>query len=50
VSESEVYMAVCEYFEKTMDRQAYMWELWDLSENADYYIRERNLNFDDDEE
>jgi hypothetical protein len=24
VSESEVYMAVCEYFEKTMDRQAYM--------------------------
>ena len=47
VSESEVYMAVCEYFEKTMDRQTYMWELWDLSENADYYIRERNLNFDD---
>jgi hypothetical protein len=24
VSESEVYMAVCEYYEKTMDRPAYM--------------------------
>lgn len=50
VSESEVYMAVCEYYEKTMDRPAYMWEMWDLSENADYYMEERNLNFDDDEE
>jgi hypothetical protein len=32
-----------------MDRPAYMWEMWDLSENADYYISERNLKFDDEE-
>ena len=49
VSESEVNMAVSEYFEKTMNRDLSMWEMWDISENAEYYISERNLNFDDDE-
>lgn len=48
VNEDEVYMAVCEYYEKTMNRALSMWEMWDMSENADYYMRERNLNFDED--
>lgn len=47
VNEDEVYMAVCEYYEKTMNRALSMWEMWDMSENADYYMRERNLNFED---
>lgn len=48
VNSDEVYMATCEYYEKTMDRSLYMWEMGDMSENADYYMRERNLNFDED--
>jgi hypothetical protein len=43
-------MAVCEYTEKVMNRPLCMWEMWDMSEIADYYMEERNLNFDDDEE
>lgn len=48
VNEEEVYCAVSEYYEKTMDRELSMWEMWDISENAEYYMRERNLNFDED--
>jgi hypothetical protein len=48
VNETEVNTAVSEYFEKTMDRDLSMWEMWDISENAEYYMRERNLNFDED--
>lgn len=47
VSEDEVYMATCEYYEKTMDRALYMGELNDMSENADYYIRERWYEFEE---
>ena len=50
VNETEVYMAVCEYYEKTMDRPISMWECGDMSDVADDYIRERNLKFDDDED
>lgn len=50
VNSDEVYMAVCEYTEKVMNRPLCMWEMWDMSEIADYYMEERNLNFDDDEE
>ena len=48
VNETEVYMAVCEYYEKTMDRPMSMWECGDMSEVADDYIRERWLAVDDD--
>lgn len=48
VNKDEVYSAVCEYYEFTMDRSASMWECLDLRESADYYIDEKNLNFDED--
>lgn len=47
VNKDEVYSAVCEYYEFTMDRSASMWECLDLRESADYYIDEKNLNFDE---
>lgn len=47
VNESEVNMAVCEYYEKTMERPLCMWEMWDLSEIAEDYMRERNLDFEE---
>ena len=47
VDETEVNMAVCEYFENTMSRALSMGDMVDVSENADYYMRERNLNFDE---
>ena len=47
VNRDEVYSAVCEYYEFTMDRSASMWECLDLRESADYYIDEKNLNFDE---
>ena len=50
VNKDEIYMAVCEYYEKTIDRWISMWECGDMSEIAEDYMRERNLNFDDDEE
>ena len=50
VNKDEVYMAVCEYYEKTIDRWISMGECGDMSEIAEDYMRERNLNFDDDEE
>ena len=49
VNKDEVYMAVCEYYEKTIDRWISMGECGDMSEIAEDYMRERNLNFDDDE-
>lgn len=48
VNRDEVYSAVCEYYEFTMNRSASMWECLDLRESADYYIDEKNLNFDED--
>lgn len=50
VNKDEIYMAVCEYYEKTIDRWISMWECGDMYEIAEDYMRERNLNFDDDEE
>ena len=50
VNKDEIYSAVCEYYEKTMDRWICMWEMWDLYEIAESYMDDRNLNFDDDEE
>lgn len=47
VNKDEVYSAVCEYYEFTMDRSASMGECLDLRESADYYIDEKNLNFDE---
>ena len=47
VNKTEVYMACCEYYEKTIDRSISMWECGDLREVADDYIREKNLNLDD---
>ena len=49
VNETEVYMACSEYYEKTMNRPLCMWEMWDMSEVADYYMEERNLNFEEEE-
>ena len=48
VNETEVNNAVWEYFEIVNNRPVSMWELGDLSEVADDYIRNRNLNFDED--
>lgn len=45
VNKNEVYSAVCEYYEFTMNRSASMWECLDLRECADYYIDEKNLIF-----
>ena len=50
VNEQEVEMAVCEYAEHVNQRPLCMWEMWDMSEIAEDYMRERNLNFDDEEE
>lgn len=50
VNKDEVYMACCEYYEKSMNRSICMWECWDMYEVAEYYMSERWLNFDDDEE
>ena len=47
VNEDEVYCATVEYYEKTMDRTASIGEHMDLYENVDYYIREKNLQFDE---
>lgn len=47
VNKDEVYSAVCEYYEFTMERSASIWECLDLRESADYYIDEKNLNFDE---
>ena len=50
VDENEVYLAVCDYYEFTMDRPMSMWECWDMSEIADDYIRDRWLKFENDED
>lgn len=50
VNKDEVYMACCEYYEKSMNRSISMWEMNDLYELADYYMQEKNLNFEDEEE
>lgn len=43
-------MAVCEYYEYTMDRPISMAECGDMSDVADDYIREHGLKFEDDED
>lgn len=48
VSEDEVNAAVCEYYEKSMDRPISMGEYWDLSEAAERYINEKWLIFNND--
>lgn len=50
VNKQEIEMAVVEYFEKVNNRPACMWEMWDLSDAADDYIRNRNLKLEDDDE
>ena len=47
VSENEVEMAVCEYFEKTMNRPLCMWEMWDLYDIAEDHMRDRGLEFEE---
>ena len=50
VNKDEVYLACCEYYEKSMNRSISMWECWDMYEVAEYYMSERWLNFEDKEE
>lgn len=50
VNKDEIYTAVCEYYEKTIDRWIGMGECGDMYEIAEDYMENRNLNFDDDEE
>ena len=47
VNSDEIYMAVSEYYEKVMNRPLCMWECGDMYEIAEDYMRERNLNFDE---
>lgn len=47
VNETEVYVAVCEYIEHVNQRPLCMWEMVDMNDIAEDYIRERNLNFDE---
>ena len=49
VSEDEVSMACQNYFEATMNRAISMWECMDLDEVADDYIRNRGLEFDEED-
>lgn len=49
VNSEEVYNAVCEYYEKVNNRPLCMGEMGDMSEVAEDYIREKNLNFDEEE-
>ena len=49
VNKDEVHMACSQYFEATMNRAISMWESVDLYDDADDYIDNRNLNFDEDE-
>lgn len=49
VNKTEVEMAVCKYVEHINQRPLCMWEMWDLREIVEYYMRERNLEFDDEE-
>lgn len=48
-SENEVNMAVQDYYEKTMKRSISIGEAVDLRDVAQDYMRERNLEFDDEE-
>lgn len=47
VNEQEVEMAICEYVEHVNQRPLCMWEMWDMRDVAEDYIRERNLNFEE---
>ena len=47
VNKDEVYSAVCEYVEHINCRPLCMGEMGDMSDIADDYIRERNLNFEE---
>lgn len=48
-SENEVNMAVQDYYEKTMNRSISIGEAVDLRDVTQDYMRERNLEFDDEE-
>lgn len=47
VNEQEVEMAVCEYVEHVNQRPLCMWEMWDMSDIAEDYIRDRGLEFEE---
>ena len=47
VSENEVEMAVCEYVEHVNCRALCMWEMWDMYDIAEDYIRDRGLEFEE---
>ena len=49
VNKTEVEMAVCDYVEYINQRPLCMWEMWDLREIVEYYMDERNLEFDEEE-
>ena len=49
VNEQEVEMAVCEYVEHVNQRPLCMWEMWDMRDVAEDYIRERKLKFEEEE-
>lgn len=49
VNEDEIHMACQDYFEATMNRAISMWECGDLDEVVDDYIRNRGLEFDEEE-
>ena len=48
VNEAEIRMAVNEYLEFVNNRPLCMWEMLDMEEIVEDYIRNRNLEFDDD--
>jgi hypothetical protein len=47
VNENEVYMAVCEYVEHINQKPLCMWEMWDMRDIANDYIRDRGLEFEE---
>ena len=49
VNKTEVEMAVNDYVEYINQRPLCMWEMWDLREIVEYYMDERNLEFDEEE-
>ena len=49
VNKTEVEMAVNDYVEYINQRPLCMWEMGDLREIVEYYMDERNLEFDEEE-
>ena len=48
VNEDEIHCAVCQYVEFVNNRPLCMWEMWDLHELAEDYIRNKNIEIDED--